>query len=328
MSGIAIIGAGITGPAAALALASAGHDVTVYEQRHADELFSAGLLGLTPGNWAATEAAGADLARVELGNGFFDYGTGLAAMSPFRYIAWVDLHAALVSAAMDAGARFAFGRRVDADHLNADVVMDAGGIFSASRRLASRYTGYEIYRGLSDLNTPYPFMAYRDLPDGYFTVGYTRRGAAWALFTSRPQPQHLATVDTTQPPAEADMLPDEFRRLIYATPAMIVSPMSDWDVPTSAHTRDFRCFTLGDANGPVRPVTTSGANLAVIEGLAAPQRMSADHDAVRRMEHRQLTRRAFDIRLGAKLDGPEIGGHLEDVMFAQHHSMLFSAGER
>src|SRR5260370_1051740 len=48
---VSVIGGAIAGPAAALRLATLGHEVTVYEQRPADALFSAGILGITPGNW-------------------------------------------------------------------------------------------------------------------------------------------------------------------------------------------------------------------------------------------------------------------------------------
>jgi FAD dependent oxidoreductase len=330
-SKIAIVGAGITGPSAALTLARAGHDVTVYEQRPADMLYSAGILGLTPGNWSALQFRSVDLPRYELPNGFRDYGTGIREQSPFRYITWTGLHQSLVDAAVRAGARFVWTRHVNARRLRADYVMDAGGIFTASRYLASQYTGFEIYRGLSPVNIPDDFVTVRPPAGsraGYFTVGRTPDGAAWAFFVKRPKPAHLSTVDTTTHPHEWRYLPAEYARVVKATPAMIVSPMSDWAVPDHAHDPTFTRFALGDATGPVRPVTTSGANLAVMAGMHADVLVSGSHEQVTDLETSLLRRRALDMAMGAELDGPEIGGNAEDVMYYQHHSMLFGPGER
>jgi 2-polyprenyl-6-methoxyphenol hydroxylase-like FAD-dependent oxidoreductase len=328
-SKIAIVGAGITGPSAALTLARAGHDVTVYEQRPADMLFSAGILGLTPGNWSALELRGVDLQRYSLDNGFRDYATGEVTTSPFAYITWTGLHRSLTDAAVQAGARFAWSTRVDSASLTADYVIDAGGIFTASRYLQSDYSGLEIYRGLSKINVPDDFMTFR-MPTGagYFTVGKTPDGAAWAMFVPRPRPRHLSTQDTSSVPREVINLPAEYRRVVRATPNMIVSPLSDWVVPQHFHNRTFTRYAMGDATGPVRPITTSGANLAVLAGMHADTLITGTHGQIRELEMSLLNRRAFDIELGRELEGPEIGGNAEDVMYAQHHQMLFQVGER
>src|SRR5271154_5762679 len=106
MSGISIIGGAIAGPAAALALAREGHSVTVYEQRPANALFSAGILGMTHGNWSLLTIAGADLYRFELPGRFRDYNTDAVSRSPYRLITWTGLHKSLVAASMEAGVKY------------------------------------------------------------------------------------------------------------------------------------------------------------------------------------------------------------------------------
>jgi 2-polyprenyl-6-methoxyphenol hydroxylase-like FAD-dependent oxidoreductase len=328
MADIAIVGAGITGPAAALTLARAGHTVHVYEQRPESGLYSAGVLGITEGNWHRLILAGLPVQSYELSNGFRLYGetTPHPLTSPFRYIAWVDLHKILTDTARSYGARFRFGRRVDPAALFAEYVIDAGGIFSASRRLVSHYSGFAIFRGLSHLDSQDDFVVF-DLPEGYYTQSRTAYGAVWALFVSRDEPMHHRTVVTTQPPAETDLLPAEFAQVVRATDAPIVSYMSDWDVPTVAHDESYTRFTRGDANGPVRPVTTSGANLALMAGRQAGL-ITGSRAEIDRSERSLLRRRRYDIRLGQTLQNPEIGGASTDALYTLHHNTLFLAGER
>lgn len=328
---VSIIGAGITGPAAALTLAKAGHDVTVYEQRPADALYSAGILGVTDGNWSRLSREGVPMDMVELPNDFRDYSTmpaGIKDMSPFRYVAWVDLHTLLTRTAMEYGAKFRFETRADASKMDTEYVFDAGGIWSASKRLQSTYSGYAIYRGTSRIDISDGFIVYHDVPSGYFTAGHTRYGASWAFFLPRYEPMHHRTVSTAHVPSEVRYLPKELRRIVQATPDMIVSFMSDWDVPHTFHDSTWRHFTIGDANGPVRPVTTSGANLAVIVGMEADRLITGTRDEITGIEQSLLERRRYDIALGQALEGPEIGGRAEDDNFRMHHNALFLDGER
>lgn len=332
MSDITVIGAAITGPSAALRLASLGHNVTVYEQRPSDGLYSAGILGITRGNWNMLVSAGVRMWEGQLRNKFRDYGLmrhGEETYSPFKYIAWTDLHRLLTQAAIRAGAEFRFGIRANPDTMQAEYMIDATGIFSASKRLRSSYSGFAIYRGTSQVQSKDDFVVYRELPfPGYYTQGITPYGAAWAYFLPRQEPRSHATVSVASPPVETAYLPREFQRVIQASPDMIVSYMSDWDVPHKLHDPSYRRFTLGDANGPVRPVTTSGANLAVMEGMTADILVSGSHTAVREYQRAVLDRRRYDIALGQSLEGVEIGGQAEDAQFNMHHNALFLDGQR
>jgi 2-polyprenyl-6-methoxyphenol hydroxylase-like FAD-dependent oxidoreductase len=324
MSDITVVGAGITGPTAALRLALMGYNVTVYEQRPATALFSAGILGITRENWNHLRAFNVPVGRYELPNGFTDYDTGITTRSPFRYITWTDLHTALMYTAESLGVRFVYEHAVKAPDTLSALTVDATGIAGAARRkLRSYYSGFVIYRGLSQLDTPHDFSVVRNMPGSYFNVGQTRNGASWAFFVPRPQPASLKTVTVYDPPAEYRELPAEFRDIVAGTPEMIVSVLSDWEVPFTMHTPDYRHFHVGDVNGPVRPVTTSGANLAIIEGLTVQHLIGADAHTVTEYELATLSRRAYDIRLGQALEIPEIGGAATDVSYAQHHRALF-----
>jgi hypothetical protein len=99
--------------------------------------------------------------------------------------------------------------------------------------------------------------------------------------------------------------------------------MSDWQVPYVAHDKTYRHFIRGDANGPVRPVTTSGANLAVEAGLLAPVIFQGTRTEINAAETSLLDRRRYDIQLGRELQNPEIGGQSTDALYTLHHSTLF-----
>ncbi len=323
---VTVIGGAITGPAAALKLAQQGHDVTVYERRAEHDLFSAGILGITHGVWAELETAGVIMRP--LPNGFEDFNSQVFTQSPFIYTAWTDLHRSLVTAAQDAGVRFVWSTSADAAQMTGPVVEATGVAGAAKRMLAHRYSGYTIYRGLAPVAIGNPFIAFQMNPSGYFTMGYTPYGAFWAMFAPRPEPAQLTTHEAHTLPAEVHTLPPQLRRICEATDTIAVSPMSDWRVPpvmVAAGHGGVR-VTVGDVNGAVRPVTTSGANLAVLEGFAAAELMRGG-EAAGRMSAKLLARRQYDLDLGATLKGPEIGGSEQDGMYAEHHHALFAGAE-
>jgi hypothetical protein len=326
MTGITVIGAAIAGPATALRLAQLGHDVTVYEQREENDLASAGILGITPSVWQQLQEAGVNVEARELVNGFRDYNKNVAVPSPFRLITWTGLHRALVDTGEAHGVEYVFGSKVNVAGLPG-IVVDATGVAGAAKRLRSEYSGTVIYRGLSTRFVGEPFVVYRAPTGEYLTIGDTPTGAFWAMFVHREEPGVLATVEQATVPHDYREMPPEFRRIIRYTPVVQRTPISNWTIPLHMHDPSFRVFTIGDVNGPVRPVTTSGANLAVMEGFAADRLVTGDKASAYDMEVDMLRRRMFDLVLGAYLDDhPEIGGILEDPSFFRHHHALFYGG--
>lgn len=322
-SNVAIIGGAITGPAAALRLAKLNYQVTVYEARPKDGLISAGILGITHENWDMLESERVGIGQYELANGFYDYQTMTGSISPFRYITWVGLHSALTDAGEAYGVEYRYGHRVAGASVSQryDATIEATGIAGAAKRmLPHRYSGTMIYRGLSRSYVYKPFIVWRETAGQYLAVGDTPDGAFWSYFVPRPEPSNLGTIKADSVPMEADYLPEEFRRVLYNTGEIFKTPLSDWKVPATMRQRH-NYITIGDVNGPVRPVTTSGANLAVMEGMNVDKLMNS-HTA-RATERMMLGRRAYDLELGALLEAPEIGGRVEDVMFVQHHHALF-----
>jgi 2-polyprenyl-6-methoxyphenol hydroxylase-like FAD-dependent oxidoreductase len=317
-----VIGAAIAGPAAAIRLARMGYDVTVYDRRGSTELYSAGILGITHSNWAYLEGMHVPVNRHELDNGFTDYDTGRTTVSPYRYITWYGLHDALSDTARRAGARYAYRRNIADPASMPGLIVEATGVAGAARRnLPHRYSGFTIFRGLSPLTLGVAFLTYRGCKGAYLTIGDTPDGAFWAYFVKRGEPRQLTTQSVNQPPPEYRNLPGEFWQYFETTSQIAMSPLSDWQVPSRMRDSE-RYLRIGDVNGPVRPVTTSGANLAIMDGFAVNKLLNGD----RASERDLLRRRAIDLELGIELEGPEIGGIAEDVMFAQHHQMLFGGG--
>ena len=76
MANISIAGAGIAGPAAALALINAGHDVTIYESRTPDEVASSGVIGITELNCDYLRPLGVDLNEIALDNLYHEWADG------------------------------------------------------------------------------------------------------------------------------------------------------------------------------------------------------------------------------------------------------------
>jgi hypothetical protein len=326
-SSVSVIGGAIAGPAAALRLATLGHEVTVYEQRPEQTLFSAGILGITPGNWTWLRDASVDVDRYALdGRDFTDVNMMIQTVSPFRYMTWTGLHRALVEAGKAAGVRYVFEQRITPGDLTGEpMVIEATGVAgAAARKLPHKYSGYTIYRGLSRRFIGASFVTYHETDRQYFTAGDTPDGAFWAYFVRRPvEPMSLRTHEVNGPPAEYLGLPPQFRPVVAETAMVAASPLSDWHVPARMLAPGRRYMTIGDVNGPVRPVTTSGANLAVMEGFSVDTLMVTPAYRAQTAERIMLRRREYDLQLGQLLEGPEIGGPMEDAMFSEHHAALF-----
>jgi 2-polyprenyl-6-methoxyphenol hydroxylase-like FAD-dependent oxidoreductase len=304
MSRITIIGAGISGPAAALALAKDGHEVTVYEQRQESELRSFGVIGITNENWK--ELTNMGMRAREYDNSYTTYGArsrGGYELSVTRkwnghYVEWTNLHVALVSAARYAGVKFQFGSKWEAGMDNADYRIMAAGVGYAATNNRANYSGYVVYRGLSNLHTDYAWLSVADAKQRWnFKLAYTDNGAAWELYSHLPKPRPMGTtsIDAINP-AAYEGLPAEFLPFILDSAEMYRAAISDWDVPESLF-NGTRVIQIGDANGAMRPHTGMGANLGISEALHTPALLAREMTSAELVEARR-TQHERGIEMG------------------------------
>jgi 2-polyprenyl-6-methoxyphenol hydroxylase-like FAD-dependent oxidoreductase len=268
MATITVVGAGISGPAAALKLALAGHTVTVYEARQASELHSFGVIGITNENWSALNDLG--VYPIEYGHGYTVYG-GETTQWDGHYVEWTNLHNALVIAGQTAGVSYRFGTKWELGSDRADYRIMAAGVGYAATNNRPDYSGYVVYRGLSDINTGYDWLSVPDAQKRWnFKLARTDNGAAWELYAHLPQPRPMGTtsIDYVNPDAY-EGLPEEFITYIRHSRETYRAAISDWGVSESLF-NGTRVIQVGDANGAMRPHTGMGANLGLSEALSTP----------------------------------------------------------
>jgi 2-polyprenyl-6-methoxyphenol hydroxylase-like FAD-dependent oxidoreductase len=255
---------------AAITLVTLGYDVTVYEARPESDLFSDGILGITPVNTSTMQAMGIKLARFMLDNTFRTWPEKEVSHSTYTYITWTNLHRAITERAEEMGVEFKYGTRYEAGDAPADVTVVASGVGTAKAVSKPHYTGYVVIRGLAYqwAGTPWTTV-YGDSASGpwLFNVGDSDDGASVEFFVKRETVQTRTTYSAVAPAEVAD-LPIRFRRLMETVPIWQTAPLSDWDVP--AHMVNFDYGTvirIGDANGQMRPQTSMGANLGINEAV-------------------------------------------------------------
>src|SRR5882724_10200354 len=180
-----VIGGGIAGPVAALALRKAGIDATIYEAHPTAADGVGGTIALAPNGMAALDIVGAADAvtavaqpssrmvmtvggkRIEL--------PSLSGVGPLRVVRRADLYRALNDQAVRHGIPIEYGKRLldveetstsavaifaDGSRAQADVVIGADGVHSTLRHIIEptapgpRYTGMLSFEGLSAWEVP------------------------------------------------------------------------------------------------------------------------------------------------------------------------------
>lgn len=298
-----VIGAGIGGPVAALALDRAGYSVTLHEQRHAGARTSPHVISLTEeseevlGSFGITRS---DLYRYERQQVVWEESAGRRLGSKSKRqaeaagVAWSDLHRELVKRC-----DVTWGSRIETQP-DADVVVWADGVGSRGRRIHSRregsYSGEMLFRGLcprkaSDMDwlimgdglrgkwemVSYPTWNASDAPVRGFTL--------FAHVSEEP----WRRTETLSPEQRA-RLAAQFRESMHTKPHRLIrtateitcAPQYVWpDVKRLTWTTGSRTdYLIGDAVGTVSPRTAMGANNAIREAAGIAAYTPARWDAV------------------------------------------------
>ena len=270
MANISIAGAGIAGPAAALSLRNAGHDVTVYESRKPHEVASSGVIGITEVNCDLLKPLGVDLNEIALDNLYHEWMDGGMKIHRFtseKFVVWSQVHQMLTNAAETAGAAFEW----DTPAPTTGIVVQASGLRYARSRGLTPTPRYLVYRGLSSVPTDFAWLSLNDPHKRFsFKLASTPVGAAWELYVHRDS-FPLNSQDADALPVECALLPEEFQDIVNNSVTLATSAISDWEVADTLRVADDGLtLTIGDANGAMRPHTGSGANLAIQEALSLP----------------------------------------------------------
>ncbi|MCU4971247.1 FAD-dependent monooxygenase [Halobacteria archaeon AArc-m2/3/4] len=337
---ISILGGGIGGLCAALALRQVGFEPTVYERT--DELRPVGSgIWIPPNGMAALEVLGVAEAVEERGvaldrtvirttTGRTLTSTDLRArasavglertMVSIRRSALQDvlvdrlpndsLELGMEGAAVDPerpAIRFA-----DGTERTADLVVGADGIRSITRRTlfpeqSVRYAGGVTYRGL--VETPLPDRASRDATAiwgrskrfGYSAVGRNR--AWWFAVLPADAPDEVPELGADELAERYDDFPDPVSDLVAATDRLVRTPLTD--LPPLERWHRNRVTLLGDAAHAMTPNLAQGSAQAMEDAVvlaACLREQGVGRRALREYESRRKPR-ADRISRQSRLQG-------------------------
>lgn len=287
MRKITVVGAGISGPAAALAYQRLGYDVTVREARSKVESTSGGVLGITAQSMAMlTGFLGirpGELMRYQESDVLTYTVVGGQVVNTVlshydgHYVTWQDLHDALTRRLS-----VSYGDKVTS-RPDGPVIW-ADGIGSMGRRTFDparkfHYAGYSVFRGIKPGNPGNNLWhSFVDRGDFVFNRGHTyyNNGSQtdWALFMPWPEGEfrrHIMNIGEGIRSVlfckVARLLPAAEANIVMTTPVISASAIGDWDIPRRLYFgRDN--MLIGDAVATMRPHTSMGANLGITEGVS------------------------------------------------------------
>jgi 2-polyprenyl-6-methoxyphenol hydroxylase-like FAD-dependent oxidoreductase len=227
----AIIGGGIAGPVAALALRKAGIAATVYESYPSPAEGLGGTIALAPNGVAALDIVGAgDQVRqvadpayrqVMSVNGKRVPLPGLAGVEPLQVVRRSDLHRILHDRAAAEGVGIEHGKKLvsvreepaatamfaDGSSVTADVLIGADGVHSTVRRLIDpdapgpRYTGMLAFEGLSRAEVPEEpgTMTFAFGKRGYYLYWPSKGGTTFGVNLPARRPLPIREARQTPP---------------------------------------------------------------------------------------------------------------------------------
>jgi 2-polyprenyl-6-methoxyphenol hydroxylase-like FAD-dependent oxidoreductase len=294
---VTVVGGGVAGSAAALALSRIGAEVTVHEA-YADPAGPVGsYVSLAVNGLRALDAlgclepvqrAGFAVARQRMWSGrgrlLGDVARGRRPQDPLHSVTLLraDLVSALRAAAADAGARIVTGQRADPNPADGDLVVGADGIWSATRGVLDPAAPPPAYSGIYSVSG-----TSAALPPGVGRDGFNWVFARAGVFLCLPAPDGTvwwtAQVAAKQPPADpAAAGLDALRRLFAAEPpaaAVLGAATEIWAatlghvLPPVARRQDGRTVLVGDAAHPVG--AGQGASIALEDAVVLARHLAS-----------------------------------------------------
>lgn len=349
---VAIVGGGIGGLTAALALARQGADVTVYEQAPAIRAVGAGIqitpngaralhdLGLAQALDAASIAARAVVPMDGL--------TGRAVAQfdlkgqtpPYRFIHRAALIDALASACADTGVTIRLDARITELHpdgsfqtadgaIRPDLIVGADGVKSVVRGQINRatepfFTGQVAWRAVIDQPGADPVARIWMLPDRHM-VTYPLPGGRMNVVAVQARTQWAKEGwNHTDDPGN---LRAAFANASWDIKGILgaVTETKLWGLfrhPVAENWWQGSIAILGDAAHPTLPFLAQGANLAIEDAYVLARALNADAELGAGLASYQSARRARVVRAIAAANANARNYHLSGVQRHVAHAGL------
>ncbi|MEO8530384.1 MAG: FAD-dependent monooxygenase [Deltaproteobacteria bacterium] len=281
---VAVIGAGIAGLVAAIALREQGARVTVYEQ--SAELSEAGAgIQIAPnamrlldrlGPGTTLRAVGVPALGVDLRAGLSGRRLLFSRFAgDYVFIHRAELIGILAKAATDAGVDVRLNAKQSADEIEADLVVAADGVHSRHRAAlnpthAPVFSRMVAYRTICQADGAEPRLARLWTGPGAHLVSYPLGDSSQVNLVG------VCEVETWQgsgwsTPADLGELAAHFSRFAPEVQALIhrAGPVLRWGLfraPVASRWQDGRVVLIGDAAHPTLPFLAQGANMGIEDG--------------------------------------------------------------